>query len=157
VGHPGWLYSYDPTAIGPAQFQIEKGLLWSTLQNRKLYMCPMDNTNAPLFKLRDQQLSSYAMNGATIGFMRANFPAEKLGRMRADDVALWETDEANVSYFNDGANYPDEGVSGRHRKGAVNAKFGGSVDYSRLGAWYVEVYETNKNSLWCYPESRDGR
>jgi hypothetical protein len=77
--------------------------------------------------------------------------------MKPDDVAFWETDEKDPSYFNDGANFPEEGVSGRHENGAINATFGGSVSYVRLGAWYVQVYETNKNSLWCYPDSPDGR
>ena len=117
----------------------------------------MDNTNSPLFSERDQQLSSYAMNGAVIGYFRTNFPPEKLTRMRPDDVAFWETDEKDPSYFNDGANFPEEGVSARHENGAINATFGGSVSYIRMGAWYLQVYETNKNSLWCYPDSPDGR
>jgi len=43
------------------------------------------------------------------------------------------------------------------RQGHFNAAFGGSVGYIRLGAWYLQVYDTNKNSLWCYPNSADGR
>ncbi|MGH7952936.1 MAG: type II secretion system protein, partial [Limisphaerales bacterium] len=156
-GHPGWLYSLDTSASGPAQFNIEGGLLWPMLRDRRLYMCPMDYTNTPLFHQRDQQLSSYAMNGAVVGYYATNFPAEKMGRMRPDDVAFWETDEKDPSYFNDGANVPLEGVSGRHLNGAINATFGGSVSYVSLGAWYVQVYDTNKNSLWCNPESDDGR
>jgi hypothetical protein len=117
----------------------------------------MDDTNSLLFSQRDQQLSSYAMNGAVVGFDRTNFPAEKISRMKADDVAFWETDEKDPTYFNDGANFPEEGVSGRHLNGAINAAFGSSVGYIRLGAWYVQVYESNKNNLWCYPESPDGR
>jgi hypothetical protein len=155
--HPGWLYALDAAASGPAQFKIEGGLLWPTLKDRKLYLCPMDVTNSPLFSQRDQQLSSYAMNGAVVGFNRTNFPAEKISRMNGDDVAFWETDEKDPTYFNDGANFPEEGVSGRHLNGAINAVFGGSVSYIRLGAWYVQVYDPNKNNLWCYPESPDGR
>jgi prepilin-type N-terminal cleavage/methylation domain-containing protein len=156
-GIPGWLYVLNESASGPAQFEIEHGVLWPTLKSRRIYMCPMDNPNTSLFSQRDQQLSSYAMNGAVIGFFRTNFPPEKLTRMKPDDVAFWETDEKDPSYFNDGANFPEEGVSGRHENGAINATFGGSVSYVRLGAWYVQVYETNKNSLWCYPDSPDGR
>jgi prepilin-type N-terminal cleavage/methylation domain-containing protein len=156
-GYPGWLYTLDPSASGPAQFRIEEGLLWSTLKNQALYMCPMDNTNSALFSERDQQLSSYAINGAVIGFNRTNYPAAKLSTMRPDDVAFWETDEKEPHNFNDGANFPLEGISARHLNGAIKATFGGSVSYSRLGAWYLLVYDTNKNSLWCYPGSPDGR
>jgi prepilin-type N-terminal cleavage/methylation domain-containing protein len=156
-GYPGWLYTLDPSASGSAQFRIEKGLLWPTLKNQKLYMCPMDNTNSSLFSQRDQQLSSYAINGATIGFNRTNYPAEKHSSMRPDDIAFWETDENDPHYFNDGANFPAEGVSARHLNGAIQAAFGGSVGYIRMGAWYLQVYDTNKNSLWCYPGSPNGR
>jgi type II secretory pathway pseudopilin PulG len=157
AGYPGWLYTLDPSAQGPAQFVISKGLIWPTLKDQRLYLCPMDYTNTALFRERDQQLSSYAINGAIVGFMRTNYPAEKLGSMHPDDVAFWETDETEPGFFNDGANFPSEGVSARHQNGAIKATFGASVSYSRLGAWYVQVYETNKNNLWCYPESPDGR
>ncbi|EEF62961.1 hypothetical protein [Pedosphaera parvula] len=155
-GRPGWLYALDNSGTGPAQFKIERGLLWPTLASQKIYLCPMDDTNSALFREREQQLSSYAMNGAVVGYDRTNFPTAKLGSMRPDDVAFWET-ETQPEYFNDGANFPAEGVSERHLNGAINATFGGSVGYVRLGAWYLQVYDTNKNSLWCYPDSPDGR
>jgi hypothetical protein len=124
-----------------------------TLRNQKLYMCPMDATNAPLFSQRKQQLSSYAMNGAVIGYNRTNFPAAKLGSLRGDDVAFWETDEKQPRYFNDGANHPKEGVSTRHLNGAINAAFGGSVSYIKIPTWYITEADTSKNILWCYPNS----
>jgi prepilin-type N-terminal cleavage/methylation domain-containing protein len=151
---PGWLYVLYPSGSG---FDQKGGVFWPVLTNPKLYFCPMDNTNTALFAQRAQQLSSYAMNGAVIGYDRTNFPPARASEMRADDIAFWETDETQPGYFNDGANNPPEGVSGRHLNGAINAAFGGSVTYVRMGAWYVQVYDTNKNSLWCYPGSADGR
>jgi prepilin-type N-terminal cleavage/methylation domain-containing protein len=156
-GYPGWLYTLNLASGGSSPFQLEKGLLWPSLKNRKLYMCPMDNTNSSLFQQRDQQLSSYAMNGAIIGYYRTNYPAVKLSSMRPDDIAFWETDEKEPQYFNDGANLPSEGVSARHLNGAIQAAFGGAVSYIRMGTWYIQVYDTNRNSLWCYPDSPDGR
>jgi prepilin-type N-terminal cleavage/methylation domain-containing protein len=156
-GYPGWLYTLNSNAQGPSQFVITHGLIWPTLKDQRLYMCPMDYTNTPLFQERDQQLSSYAINGAIIGFDRTNYPAEKLGAMRPDNVAFWETDETEPEFFNDGANLPSEGVSARHDNGAIMATFGAAVSYTRLGAWYVQVYDTNKNNLWCYPDSPNGR
>jgi prepilin-type N-terminal cleavage/methylation domain-containing protein len=153
----GWLYTLDTSATGPAQFKVQTGLFWQTLHNEKLYICPMDGPNTPLFAQRKQQLSSYAMNGAVIGYDRTNYPAAKLENMRPEDIAFWETDEREPKYFNDGANYPKEGVSSRHLKGAINAAFGGSVSYIRIDYWYLQVEDTNKNNLWCYPGSADGR
>ena len=156
-GRPGWLYTLDPTATGPAQFKLNLGLLWPTLLHPTLYFCPMDDTNSPLFAQREQQLSSYAINGAIVGYDRTNYPAARSTSLRPDDIAFWETDETQPDYFNDGANFPTEGVSSRHLNGAINASFGGAVTYVRLGAWYLQVYDTNKNNLWCYPGSANGR
>ena len=65
---PGWLYTADLTLLPPAEFKVETGLFWKTLHNPKLYFCPMDRTNSSLFLQRPQQISSYAMNGAVVGY-----------------------------------------------------------------------------------------
>ena len=97
------------------------------------------------------------MNGAVAGYNRVLDPTAKLADMRSDDVAFWETDEKHPNYFNDGASYPKEGVSARHELGAINAAFGGQVSFIKIDAWYLAVAETNRNFLWCYPGSLDGR
>ena len=153
----GWLYDLDAPAAGAAQLNLEQGLLWPALRNRKLYLCPLDNTNSFLFQQRNEQLSSYVMNGAVIGYYQANFPAVKLSRMQPADIAFWEADEQEPWYFNDGANVPDEGITARHSGGGVEAAFGGAVDHVREGLWYLQDYNTNKNALWCNPDSPDGR
>ena len=156
IAKPGWLYTIATNATGTARFKANTGLFWSTLKDQKLYMCPMDNTNLPLFTLRGQQISSYAMNGAVTGYNGTNLPV-KLGSMAGNAVAFWETDEMDPTYFNDGANYPREGVSARHLQGAINGIFDGSVGFIKFDTWYDEVDQTNKNQLWCYPGSVDGR
>jgi prepilin-type N-terminal cleavage/methylation domain-containing protein len=157
TNRPGWLYTLDTSATGTARFKVQTGLFWDILRNPTLYMCPMDNSNAPLFAKRYQQISSYVMNGAVIGYDRTNFPPAKLSSMHPSDVAFWETDENHPFFFNDGASFPSEGVSTRHFQGAIHAAFGGDVSYIRLDKWYFEVTDINKNSLWCYPNSPDGR
>ena len=154
---PGWLYAYNPTASGPARFRVDTGLFWPTLKNPRLYMCPMDNTNSPLFAQREVQISSYVMNGAVNGYDRKLFPCIKLGRLGPDAVAFWEADEMEPHYFNDGASFPTEGVSARHSRGAINGAFDGSVRYIKFNTWYAQAAEASKNQLWCYPESPNGR
>jgi prepilin-type N-terminal cleavage/methylation domain-containing protein len=153
----GWLYTLDTTATGAAQFKEATGLYWETLRTKNVYFCPMDNAVSPSFRQRKQQLSSYAMNGAVCGYNLTNFPTAKLSSLQPSDVAFWETDDKQPRYFNDGANYPKEGVSARHLNGAINAVFGGSVSYIRIDTWYLTVADANKNSLWCYPGSANGR
>ena len=80
----------------------------------------------------------------------------KLASMSPEACAFWETDETDPYYFNDGANYPSEGVSPRHYQGGIQAAFDGSVNYVRLTDWYNDEAQTNKNRLWCYPGSADG-
>jgi prepilin-type N-terminal cleavage/methylation domain-containing protein len=161
---PGWLY----TPGGTNGFDPKTGLLWPTLKTAKIYTCPSDDLQMVHWsnlKLRDmarpQQISSYAMNGGVIGYSWAyehtHSPA-RLAQMQPGDCAFWETDETEPSYFNDGANYPPEGVSGRHTAGGVQALFDGSASYIKLAQWYKEdMTSTNRNRLWCNPNSPDGR
>jgi hypothetical protein len=154
---PGWLYTIDSSVAGSARFKLDAGLFWDTLRNPKLYVCPMDKSDNPNFSSRSQQLSSYAMNGAVIGYDRLLNPPLHAASMAPTACALWETDETHPEYFNDGANYPLEGVSARHSQGAIQAAFDGSVNYVKLKDWIRDVADIGRNRLWCYPNSDDGR
>ena len=157
----GWLYK--PDSANGNKYNLRKGLFWHTLQNPKIYFCPMDRPNEMRYSARQgvdmkrpQQISSYAMNGAVIGFNSRVYPPVKLSAMHPTDCAFWETDERDPYYFNDGANYPGEGVSQRHNQGAIQAAFDTSVSYVRLDVWYKDVDDSTKNRLRCYPNSVDG-
>jgi prepilin-type N-terminal cleavage/methylation domain-containing protein len=159
----GWLYAPDLTVAGTNRFRTETGTLWPSLHTPKVYVCPMDNTTEARYSAQDgqveernQQLSSYAMNGAVVGYMKRIEPPVKLSAMHADDCAFWETDESDPYYFNDGANYPYEPVSKRHNQGAIQAAFDTSVSYIRFDVWTQMADDDNRNSLWCYPNSPDG-
>jgi len=159
----GWLYAVNVSATDTNRFVVSTGLFWPLLQNPKIYFCPMDNPTVAAYSAsqgetmqRPQQISSYAMNGAVVGFMSMIYPPVKLSALHATDCAFWETDERDPYYFNDGANYPGEGVSPRHYWGGIEGAFGGTVDYVRLTNWYSDVDYPGKNRLWCYPFSADG-
>ena len=161
----GWLYAIDLTAVNNTyKFVFQTGLLWNALQITKIYFCPMDHPELPAFsqvqqqmEYRPQQISSYAMNGGVIDYMAMIYPPQKLSAMWSGACAFWETDENEPQFFNDGANYPSEGVSGRHLAGGIQALFDGSVNYVKTNLWYQDVYSTNKNRLWCYPGTANGR
>jgi hypothetical protein len=109
---------------------------------------------------RPQQISTYAMNGAVVGYSYAyehTHPPAKLAQMLPGDCAFWESDETDPQHFNDGANYPPEGVSGRHAAGGVQALFDGSVSYIKLAQWFQDdMTNALRNRLWCNPNSPDG-
>ena len=153
----GWLYTPGPTDVDP-----KTGQLWSALRSEKVYACPSDNLQMVHWSAsqqrnmeRPQQISSYAMNGAVVGYSYKTAPV-KLARMLPTDCAFWETDETEPIYFNDGANYPPEGVSGRHMAGGVQAAFDGSVSYIKLAQWHRDMASLTRNRLWCNPDSPDG-
>jgi prepilin-type N-terminal cleavage/methylation domain-containing protein len=157
----GWLYTFDPTAVGAAQFKVETGLFWATLINPKMYFCPIDDTNSALFKLRGQQISSYVMNGAVCGYDRGLYPSLKLTQPPPTGIAFWEcannTAQENSTLFNDGASRPDENTSARHGSVAIYGAFDGSVNLMKLTLWEAKSAELTANELWCYPNSPDGR
>ena len=155
---PGWLYTLDTAAKDHARFKLETGTFWKTLQEPKLYMCPVDNSNTPLFAQRAQQISSYVLNGAVCGYDRKLSPCVRLSEIVPSDcIAFWETDETDPRFFNDGASFPGEGVSRRHLQGAMSGAFDGSVAFMKFKTWYELSDQKAKNRLWCFPRSADGR
>jgi prepilin-type N-terminal cleavage/methylation domain-containing protein len=169
AGSPkGWLYEVDSSASGTNRFKVNTGSLWRALQVPKIYFCPMDTKpNETRYSAsegtdmeRPQQISSYAMNGAVVGYPNpGEYPTPvKLAAMKSTDCAFWETDETDPHNFNDGANWPgmNEGVSARHNQGAIQAAFDTSVSYVLLKDWNNDVDDPGKNRLWCNPNTADG-
>ena len=162
----GWLYLPDLAAKGPDVFKAQTGQLWNALRDAKMYVCPLDDPHEVQYakpsgkpETRAQQLSSYVMNGAVIGFRsgyHSNAVPVKLTQMLPGDCAFWETDERDPFDFNDGSSWPYEGVSARHTQGAVQAAFDGSASYIKFTDWYTDVADTNRNRLWCFPGRPDG-
>jgi prepilin-type N-terminal cleavage/methylation domain-containing protein len=157
----GWLYALDPNASGAAQFKVATGSFWPFLLDQKLYFCPSDNTNTSLFQARGQQISSYVMNGAVCGYGRGLNPPLKVSTLPASGVAFWEcannTLSDNANLFNDGASSPDENASARHGAVAIYNAFDGSSALMRLDVWKARANDSNKNDLWCFSPSPDGR
>ncbi len=158
VPRPGWLYTINALAFNTQdKFKIQTGLFWNTIRDQRVYMCPMDDTNSPLFKQRDQQLSTYGMNGGVSGYDLKLSKCVNLASLAPEAVAFWEADEKVPYNFNDGANDPSSAVSTRHIEGAVYGAFDGSAAFIKLTTWTNEAASTVRNRLWCYPYTADGR
>jgi prepilin-type N-terminal cleavage/methylation domain-containing protein len=152
----GWLYTINPKASGPAEFDPRTGALWPSLQSSNVYFCPRDKLS-PGFNQRDQQCSTYVMNGAVNGYDLVVYPPVKLSRMPPLGIVFWEPDENDLRNFNDGASSPNEGLTARHARGGVSGEFNGAVAFMKQNAWNDGVAQTNANQFWCYPDSYDGR
>lgn len=124
----GWLYQgacigLDPGSgiylTHPQQAWINaKGAWWPYVQNYKSYQCPVDLESATFFQ-RNNQLSSYLMDGAACGFANGSQPSCKVtDAWNPDCWLLWESDThvEGAFTFNDGASYPggDDGPGGIH-------------------------------------------
>ena len=157
----GWLYALDSSSSGSSQFNVATGSFWPILLNPKMYFCPSDDTNSVMFQARGQKISSYVMNGAVCGYSRGLFPPLKVSTLSPAGVAFWEcannTLQENQILFNDGASSPDENTSARHGKVAIYGAFDGSSALMKLDVWQAKANDTNKNELWCYTPSPDGR
>src|SRR3954463_12797529 len=121
----GWLYKPDESGTGTNRFNARNSLLWDSLHGGDVFFCPMDRPDQ-LYPgdtdHRAQQLSSYIMNGAVIGFRsgyHSNAVPVKITRMLPGDCLFWEADDREAFSFNDGSSWPTEGITIRHAKGAT--------------------------------------
>jgi prepilin-type N-terminal cleavage/methylation domain-containing protein len=171
---PGWLFDQLDPAIGgygtgkspTLQTQVEGGVLWQYLKTHKVYHCPADPE--PYNWGKSHNLTSYLMNWASVGFGaktgllivsgKATRPGYKITQMKSYAWSFWEGDEvnANGSMWDDGTNFPDNGITRRHGKGAAVARYDGGTEWI-LRTEYDEEYKKTPGKLWCNPMSVNGQ
>ena len=162
----GWLYDASKGSVpDPTQAPYNTdprsaylgGLLWDYLRTYGIFRCPLDRTNASVWKLRAQKLSSYLVNGAVDGFGRISPDSYKSSAFRQDAIILWQALETNPGDFNDGSSSPDEGITKLHSLGTTVGAVDGHVEYLKTINFYKEVNNPGKGRLWCNPGTSDGR
>jgi prepilin-type N-terminal cleavage/methylation domain-containing protein len=168
---PGWLYMPFQFQNGSLYIGPQRGAYWPYLGPGKeiqvigtnihaswrIFMCPMDKPDR-MYWNRAIKFTSYIMNGAVASYGGIKGRAHKLAAFKPDAILLWEADERyGDQYFNDGASYPDEGISQRHGIGGTVGLFGGSVEYMKYKKYYDIEADKAKNRLWCNPLSDNGR
>ena len=157
--------TYYPLQL--ASFRLSKPSLkpcqlYPYLKNVKMLRCPAD-IPGPTFYRRAQFLTSYCWNGSVL-YQNFNWggPSHKLGRFAPSDILLWEANEIYTNqacYFNDTVNYPSEGCSGRHGRGATIGRAGGvaerisMAEYNRMAG---APQSAGRNDLWCSPDLANG-
>jgi prepilin-type N-terminal cleavage/methylation domain-containing protein len=143
--YPNWCYSYISGGQG-SPYKLEKGQLWPylTVKTRgQVYTCPAEQTNSYYWRARVllgyNDATSYCMNAATTGNMENNGLTFSMSKFRPDGIVYWECDEKQWFYFNDAANVPSEGISGRHSKGGTIASMDGSVELMKVVKFQAEA------------------
>ncbi|MBL9139690.1 MAG: type II secretion system protein [Verrucomicrobiales bacterium] len=202
---PGWGLTVKSWAHGPNMAtaagdtlptqrnysnQLEKvktGQLYPFLNTHQVFICPRDKVEQAglkkaQFRQRDQKVTSYVMNGATISFgglagWDSRLLTHRITAFRPTVIIQWEADEMKPFFFNDCSSYPDEGISQRHGGGfapneRIDVKGGaaaGLISGTAINLKYKKFYELAgrvdgrgaglrdvPNDLWCDPTSNRG-
>ena len=161
----GWLYKPGEALTKGTNFPgPTKGLFYPTLQSWKMYQCPVHRTNTAAWRQSTIKFTSYLMSGVVIaGPESFEWSLGAIGRtfktssFQPTDMLFWETDEKDPGYFNDGSSSPGEGFSKRHNTGAIVGLMGGHFEYLKWKRYYQMLADPERNSLWCFPNSKNGR
>jgi prepilin-type N-terminal cleavage/methylation domain-containing protein len=167
---PGWLYqpvsgrAPDPVKTNEWK-NIEGGLYWPYVKERKIYNCPLDPTNHVSWQKRQQRLSSYVMNGAVCAYGRfVAGKTYKLGAFNPAAYVMWEPEIKNFSGIwgpnpgHDASQYPNdqEGIGRRHKRGAITLGFSGHVHFIKFEDFQREQRFNKPGLLWCVPDTKTG-
>ena len=155
---PGWLYwkQYGKTELD----HLKKGVLWKYVKSTDIYRCPFDQLGQQDSGVR--RLTSYLINSEVNNYDNrpGGFTIFKASAFRANDIMFWEVDdEQGGGYWNDGTNYPSEGLTNRHGAGkgdeglGIISCFGGNAEWISLRQYdQLESVGGNvRNRLYCNP------
>lgn len=161
-------------SYGDEPEDVQTGQIWPYITNYDSYRCPADNPQKrstwdkieSVVQGNCYKLTSFCMNGSVIayGSARTGYSPDIIGTKRVtlpidlfggDDIILWEADElqGNGGMWWDAANFPFEGMTGRHRTwGSVGCFDGHAEKLSRDDYYNVEaVGNVGRTRLWNVP------
>lgn len=186
LGDNSWAYAanipdYHNSGVNAANFAyyysnqvnyLRLGQLFPYVKTEKIFLCPADKPNSLYFQ-RYIFITSYVWNGAVCGY--GNLAAAhgqgsyKITLFKPQSIIQWETDELTPFFFNDASSFPDEGISGRHGKGATVGLVSGSTEKLKLVQYYSNRYAgalgargsgipamALPNQCWCNPGQANG-
>jgi prepilin-type N-terminal cleavage/methylation domain-containing protein len=151
---------------------LRLGQLFPYVKTEKVFLCPADKPNN-LYYQRNIYITSYVWNGAICGYGNLTTPkgqgSYKITLFKPLSIIQWEADEMTPFYFNDASSFPDEGISGRHGKGATVGEVSGSTEKIQVAQYYSNKYAGVQygrgqsippgdlpNQMWCNPGKPNG-
>ena len=179
---PCWAHAANLSPVGGASFLTLQTYIAQQLtffrtaqfspymKSEKTLICPLDKQDA-LFLQRNIYFSSYVFNGALDGYGGIAPKTYKITAFKPLSIVSWETDEKTPFFFNDLSSFPDEGISGRHGKGATVGLISGSTQRIPLREYYTQKYAgpagqnphgsgmlatSLPNQMWCNPGKPNG-
>jgi hypothetical protein len=148
---------------------LQSGSLYKYLKSPGVYRCPFDPPPYNLGLGAVRPITSYGMNGSVnaYGATSPKVPFFRIDAFRGNDILVWECDETvnRFFYFNDGANFPYEGITRRHggksrrnekstesSAGAIISNADLSVEWITVKAYYDEEKKQGRNRLYNIPK-----
>ena len=163
IGLPNWAYTRRANGT-PARDLVHESQLWNYHNNSNILKCSMDyivkNRNDPMFKRREQIVSSYIMNGAfceyTKNLGRKPGMSYKANRFEPGDVVYWEASSNDYPAYDNATSRANEPVAKRHKEGFVAAFLDSHVEFVKIKIWAQETKSRPKggNRWWCSPNDR---
>ena len=151
-GQAGWL-TVAPYNSRDTQTNLQKGVLWQYLKTPTIFRCPSVDITSATFRLRENKLSDYIMNGAACNFADPpNNRWYKTSQFKQDAILYWMGPDS-VNY-NDGSNAPDEPISRLHSDGSPFGIVDGHVEFIKYKVYRaLEVSERNtrRGRFYCAP------
>ncbi len=157
-----------PTVLSNQVNYCRLGQLFPYAKNEKIFLCPADRPNN-LFYQRNILFCSYVWNGAVCGYGNYMPKSYKITAFKPLSILQWEADELTPFFFNDCSSFPDEGISGRHGRGATVGLISGSTQRISLKLYYTSQYagtlgargsniprQLLPNQMWCNPGTVNG-
>ena len=160
-----WLYKWErgfwkPKKDGSAPGAVTKGALWPLIRDMKIFRCP-EHTKDNSTWFGTQHLTSYIVNGSVCAYGRKWDRMFSASSFRSDDIIYVEGDEQSRrgGVWNDGSNWPWEGLSSRHDLGSIYGTADGSVGWIYSDdLWKNEIRPAGRPTrMWNVPGSKDGR
>ena len=169
IGLPNWAYTRRANGT-PARDLVHESQLWNYHNNSNILKCSMDyivkNRTHNNFKRRQQQVSSYIMNGAFCEYTKGlsqllrigNKPGMtyKVHQFQPGDVVYWEAHSDDVAAYDNATSRANEAVAVRHKYGFVAAFLDSHVEFVKHKIWAQETKSIPKggNRWWCSPGNR---
>jgi len=164
-GTKGWLYGAD--GLRDNIQHLKNGLLWPYLQDHRVYRCPSDRLDPDTVPNRPnntRMITSYISNGSLCAYGKrpkvgSSFLTYRSGDFKSTDVLFWEPDEHRTGgWWNDGSNFPWEGIAARHFDRATAVCVDGHVEWFQVPEWNdLANTAPRPNRLWNVPGSANGR
>jgi prepilin-type N-terminal cleavage/methylation domain-containing protein len=146
----GWLYNWN------GGYDITGGKLYPFVERAtNLFRCTVDVRFPNRVAAGYHGLSSFCFNGAVNNYgVPGPTAGPYLPTMLETDInpmayLMWEQDPLTDFYFNDGGNYPNEGISTKHGIGALVGAVAGHVTWMKKTDWDALVASPVKNEVWA--------